>query len=134
MRVFISLSWNNWFNNWNGTPLLNRTLDRWLSPSQFIPQLLQNNPYGWWTWPRFYNEWIKQQLNQLYKKYYEQYSKDLVKKNPEYINRWFYNKKARAEIIWMKSNLNRTDFKQIPRLWYSKLSKWLIPWWSYNKE
>ena len=77
---------------------------------------------------------IKQQLNQLYKKYYEQYSKDLVKRNPEYINRWFYNKKARAEMIWMKSNLNRTDFRQIPRLWYSKLSKWLIPWWSYNKE
>ena len=65
---------------------------------------------------------------------YEQFSKDLVKRNPEYINKIYSIKKMRSENIWMKSKLARTDYTQVPRVRYSKLSKWLIPWWAYKRE
>ena len=110
-------------------------MERWLNSNSPTIQLLQNSQFPWATfWPKMYNEWIKQWMNKLYKEYYQQYSKDLVKRNPEYINRWLYGKKQRAEMIWMQSRFWRRDFKFLPNPPYSKLSKWLIPWWAYNKE
>ena len=43
-------------------------------------------------------------------------------------------KKMWAERVWLKSNLIRQDYAQIPRVRYSQLSKWLIPWWAYRRE
>lgn len=127
--------WSNWFNNWSWTPFVNRAIDRWINTNNQPIQLLQNSPFPWASyWPKMYNEWIKQWINKLYKEYYQQYSKDLVKRNPEYINRTLYSKKQMAEMIWMQSRFWRKDFKFIPKTPYSKLSKWLIPWWAYNKE
>ena len=112
-------------------------MNRWIDHTQSPRDLFRNNPYSYvpsmW-WPKSYYDNIKIWFKQMYKKMYEQYSKDLVKRNPEYINKIYSVKKMRSENIWMKSKLERTDYTQVPRVRYSQLSKWLIPWWAYKRE
>lgn len=130
--------WKWWgFGWWQWAPFVQRAMNTWMNPTSSTRDMFRSNPYSFvpsmW-WPKAYYEDMKIWFEQLHKQMYEQYSKDLIKKNPEYFNKIYSIKKMWSEFVWMKSKFIRNDYQQIPRIPFARLSKWLITWWAFNRE
>jgi hypothetical protein len=155
--IWISSWWSwsyygRWFTKSNSNPYKNRSAWNNFAPTQqLLPRAIEkgldfsqmpkplftwSNMYNWmwWVWwpKNFYND-MKNVNRVISNKVYEQISKDLIKRSPDFNNRIYTIKKLGVERIYPQSSL-------VMKLWQNlkpntnRLSRWLLSGLSYNKE